>query len=170
MITPRSGETRYRAHLARLLPLLLNFPEPVEYHLSLIDGHPAVTHRAINKPVSKQSRDTLTPFIDQRRNRLAIRARHAEEAARKAERERSSIGRLTRAGIRISALAMTLPWNDTNDLDLHVECTAGEVLNHRNKQACGGNPDIDRNALLNALTDKPVENIAWRRKPMRRDR
>jgi hypothetical protein len=40
------------ATYARLLPLLLNFPEPVEYHLYLVDGKPVATHWGMNKQVS----------------------------------------------------------------------------------------------------------------------
>lgn len=151
----------------RLLPLLLNFPEPVEYHLYLVDNLPVATHWGMNKHVSKQACDTLSPFIEQWRNRIAERARQAEEAALNAEREQSFLGRLTRAGGRSGALTVSLLWNDTNDLDLHVECPGGEVLNFQNKQACGGILDIDRNANTNALTSEPVENIVWTKKPTR---
>jgi hypothetical protein len=155
------------ATYARLLPLLLNFPEPVEYHLYLVDGDPVATHWGMNKQVSRQARDTLSPFIEHWRQRLEERARQAEEAARNAAREQSFLGRLTRAGARSGAVTVSLLWNDTNDLDLHVECPGGEVLNYRQKQACGGILDIDRNAHPNALTNEPVENIVWTRKPNR---
>ena len=153
---------------SRLLPLLLNFPEPVEYHLYLVDGKPVATHWGMDKQLTTRPRDTLTAFIEQWRLRLVERARQAEEAARSAAREQSFLGRLTRAGARSGALTVSLLWNDTNDLDLHIECPSGEVLNYRNKQACGGILDIDRNAHTNALTAEPVENIVWTSKPTRK--
>jgi hypothetical protein len=155
------------ATYARLLPLLLNFPEPVEYHLYLVDGNPVATHWGMNKQLSGEARDILSPFIDQWRVRLRERAHQAAEAGRNAAREQSFLGRLTRAGARSGAITASLLWDDTNDLDLHIECPGGAVLNFENKQACGGILDIDRNANPNALTSEPVENIVWTRKPDR---
>ena len=150
---------------AQLIPLLLNLPEPVEYHLYLIDAKPVVTHWGMSKQKTGASHDTLTPFIAGWEERLQARKRQAEEEARNAARERSFLGRLTRAGARNGAVTVSLLWNDCNDLDLHVECPDGQTINFEHKLACGGILDIDRNAHPNALTREPVENIVWTRQP-----
>lgn len=150
---------------AQLIPLLLNLPEPVEYHLYLVDAKPVTTHWGMSKQKTGVASDTLTPFITSWQERLHERARQAQEAAQNTAREHSFLGRLTRAGARNGAVTVSLLWNDTNDLDLHVECPDGRVINYENKQACGGILDIDRNAHSNALTHEPVENIVWTRQP-----
>ncbi|MCB1789355.1 MAG: hypothetical protein KDJ27_15905 [Gammaproteobacteria bacterium] len=148
-----------------LLPLLLNFPEPVEYHLYVVDGLPVATHWGMNKQLRSDARDTLTPFITQWRERIALRRRQAEEAARNDAKEQSFLARLLGAGARSGAVDVSLIWNDKNDLDLHVDCPNGRTLNFTNKVECGGILDIDRNAHANALTDQPVENIVWTSAP-----
>lgn len=148
-----------------LLPLLLNFPEPVEYHLYFVDGKPVATHWGMNKEIAADARDTLTPFVAQWRERLALRETQAAEAARNAAMENSFFGRLLRAGARSGAVEVTLLWNDQNDLDLHIDCPNGNWLNFSNKTECGGILDIDRNAHQNALTMEPVENIVWTSQP-----
>lgn len=47
---------------ARLLPLLPSFPEPVEYHLYLIDGNPVATHWGMSKEVIILAQETLIPL------------------------------------------------------------------------------------------------------------
>jgi hypothetical protein len=150
---------------AQLLPLLLNFPEPLEYHLFQVGGRPVVTNWAMNKNAAQVARDTVTPFVAAWRARLAEKERQARELAENEVRERSFLGRLRMAGARSGAVTVSLIWNDINDLDLHVVCPDGARIGFDNKQACGGLLDVDRNAHGSALTRQPVENIVWSRKP-----
>lgn len=152
---------------ARMLPLLLNFPEPVEYHLFQVGGAPVVTSWGMNRGEALEARDTVRPFIQGWRERLALRRRQAEEEEALKAREKSFLYRLTRAGANNGQVTVSLIWNDTNDLDLHVECPNGERISFSNKQAGGGMLDVDRNAHFQALTAEPVENIVWAKKPPR---
>lgn len=68
--------------------------------------------------------------------------------------------RVQQAGGTVGAVAVTLIWNNKNDLDLVVLCPTGERLYYNNPKACGGGLDVDKNAGKR-LTDKPVENIRW---------
>lgn len=159
---PQRGEaTLY----ARMLPLLLNFPKPVEYHLFQLGGRPVVINWGMNKGAGQNAADTVGPFIDAWKQRLEERRRQARLQAEAAAREASFIGRLTRAGAKSGAVTVSLLWNDINDLDLHVLCPNGEQIAFHNKQACGGILDVDRNAHPCALTNSPVENIAWAQTP-----
>lgn len=58
-------------------------------------------------------------------------------------------------------LQIILAWNDRNDLDLHVFCPDGEHLFFQNRQACGGELDVDANANTLQTTTTPVENMFW---------
>jgi uncharacterized protein YfaP (DUF2135 family) len=58
-----------------------------------------------------------------------------------------------------------LAWDDRNDLDLAVICPGGQRIDFRNRQACGGSLDIDRNATGGPTTRTPVENIVFDRDP-----
>jgi hypothetical protein len=49
-----------------------------------VDGKPVATHWGMNKQVSGEARDTLSPFIEQWRARLRERAQQAAEAERNA--------------------------------------------------------------------------------------
>jgi hypothetical protein len=69
--------------------------------------------------------------------------------------------RLEKAGGAVGEVAVTLIWNNKNDLDLVVLCPTGERLYYNNPRACEGALDVDRNAGKRGLTDRPVENIRW---------
>lgn len=161
-----AGETRADVKVyARLMPLLFNFPLPVEYHLFAVGETPVVTNWGMNKSVENEPRDTLTPFIAAWRSRLGLKRRQEQERQQQADRESSFIGRLTRAGARSGAVTVSLMWNDVNDLDLHVLCPDGTHISFENKQGCGGILDVDRNAHPAALTVEPVENVVWTAPP-----
>jgi hypothetical protein len=58
-------------------------------------------------------------------------------------------------------LQIILAWDDRNDLDLHIRCPDNEELFFGNRQACGGEQDIDANAKEILATAMPVETIFW---------
>ncbi|GAB3447792.1 hypothetical protein GCM10027396_20160 [Insolitispirillum peregrinum] len=159
---PQSGD---RLLYTQLMPLLLNFPQPVEYHLFQVGTQPVVTNWGMNKSASVRPVDTVGPFLAQWRQRLRDRARQAAEQAAHRQREQSFLGRLTRAGAKTGEITVSLLWNDANDLDLHVECPDGSEISFANKSACGGILDIDRNAFDQSISPEPVENIAWSQRP-----
>lgn len=159
---PQTGD---RAVYLQLMPMLLNFPEPVEYHLFQVGDQPVVVNWGMNKGASNRAANTVTPFIVGWRLRLDERERQARELAENRQRENSFLGRLTRAGARTGEVTVSLLWNDTNDLDLHIECPDGKTISFMNKQACGGILDVDRNAHSQSLTREPVENVVWARNP-----
>ncbi len=159
---PQTGD---RAVYLQLLPMLLNFPDPVEYHLFQVGDQPVVVNWGMNKGASNRAANTVAPFIEGWRRRLDEREHQARELAENRQRENSFIGRLTRAGARSGEVTVSLLWNDTNDLDLHVDCPDGSSISFMNKQACGGILDVDRNAHYQSLTREPVENVVWARRP-----
>jgi hypothetical protein len=70
--------------------------------------------------------------------------------------------RLEREGGLIDAtVRVSLMWNCSDDLDVHVICPSGEeiMFNHKNS-ACGGELDVDMNAS-EPLSRLPIENIVW---------
>lgn len=67
--------------------------------------------------------------------------------------------RLEEAGGRRGTLNVVLAWNDIADLDLHLRCPSGAIIKHSNRQACGGELDVDAN--VGDVTRTPVENIVF---------
>jgi hypothetical protein len=57
-------------------------------------------------------------------------------------------------------LDITLAWNGTEDLDIHVRCPGGEIW-AENKSACGGTLEIDRNARSDQREEHPLEHVTW---------
>lgn len=70
--------------------------------------------------------------------------------------------RLEREGAMIDAcVRVSLIWQCTDDLDLHVVCPSGEEICYKHKtSACGGKLDVDMNAR-DPYSRAPVENIVW---------
>ena len=61
-------------------------------------------------------------------------------------------------------IEVSLIWENTNDLDLHVLDPDGEIINFANPNSTsGGELDVDKNAACNSLlTSEPVEHIVWK--------
>lgn len=76
----------------------------------------------------------------------------SEEAVQEREQEH---------GVEAGKLSITLAWNGSADLDLHVICPTGERISHGRKMACGGELQLDMNTGPNKSTT-PIENIFWR--------
>ena len=70
-------------------------------------------------------------------------------------------GRVRQAGGKSGDVQVTLIWNNRNDLDLHVRCPDGTLIYYKYKSGCGGELDVDKNAVAFELTRTPVENVVW---------
>lgn len=57
-------------------------------------------------------------------------------------------------------LEITLAWDDINDLDLYIDCPGGLIF-HRQKQACGGKLDVDKNSSIDTSSSTPAEHAFW---------
>ena len=56
-------------------------------------------------------------------------------------------------------------WDNFDDLDLHCICPSKEEIYFSNKKSkCGGYLDVDMNAS-SPYTNKPVENIFFKKNP-----
>lgn len=75
------------------------------------------------------------------------------------------LDRADRQGARRGRTQVILAWDDRNDLDLAVICPNGQRIDFRNRAACGGALDIDRNAAGGPTTRTPVENIVFDQNP-----
>ena len=70
--------------------------------------------------------------------------------------------RLGREGGETGEVTVTLAWDSDTDLDLHIVCPNGQRINFNTPSGCGGQLDVDMNALGNdRLSWQPVENIVW---------
>ena len=66
---------------------------------------------------------------------------------------------VTRRGGRIGRMNVVLSWQGNDDLDLHVVCPSGDIINYQETQHCGGTLDVDANHV--GVVDNPVENVVW---------
>jgi hypothetical protein len=57
-------------------------------------------------------------------------------------------------------LDITLAWDGTEDLDIHVRCPGGEIW-AENRNACGGLLEIDCNAKAGERDEHPLEHVTW---------
>jgi hypothetical protein len=65
-------------------------------------------------------------------------------------------------GLQTGDVQVTLRWNSTADLDLHVVDPNGCEVYYRNPTCpSGGKLDVDANADCENVTTRPVENIFW---------
>lgn len=76
--------------------------------------------------------------------------------------------RLSRAGANTGDVQVSISWNNTNDIDLWVQCDinrAQERIGWSSKVGSHtyGYLDVDRNAERFLLTNEPVENIFWKK-------
>jgi|GEM_PF-597702 len=74
--------------------------------------------------------------------------------------EQSFDERLDREGGESGEITVTLAWEGRDDLDLHVRCPDGRTIYYGNRQACGGELDVDMNAG-SPMSEEPVENVFW---------
>lgn len=79
--------------------------------------------------------------------------------------------RLDSANARSGEMQISLTWEGNADLDLYVLCGGG-VVGPASRNGCGGELDIDMNAMLQNDPDRfdslsPVENIIWTSAPPR---
>jgi hypothetical protein len=58
-------------------------------------------------------------------------------------------------------LEITLTWEGNPDLDLHVACPSGAIINYRNGNACGGRLVADLNRAGGTPQSRAVEHIIW---------
>ena len=77
----------------------------------------------------------------------------------------TDLDRADRQGARRGRTQVILAWDDRNDLDLAVICPSGQRIDFRNRAACGGALDIDRNAAGGPTTRTPVENVVFDQNP-----
>lgn len=76
----------------------------------------------------------------------------------------TDVDRANREGAQQGDVQIILAWDDRNDLDLAVQCPDGQVISFRQRSACGGELDIDRNDGP-PFTRTPVENVTFRQPP-----
>lgn len=71
--------------------------------------------------------------------------------------------RLQHVGAQAGDVQISLSWNSTDDIDLHVLVLPMQSqINWVNKRGlCGGMLDIDMNAHAHMLSNRPVENVFW---------
>jgi subtilisin-like proprotein convertase family protein len=68
------------------------------------------------------------------------------------------------AGGQTGELAVTLSWNNTDDLDLSIIEPDGSVINHSSRVSLnGGQLDVDQN--YQNETSTPIENVFWSNAP-----
>lgn len=66
------------------------------------------------------------------------------------------------AGGKAGDVEITLMWENINDLDLHCINPAGDhIFFNRKAVPTGGELDVDRNASMTELTNKPVEHVTF---------
>jgi hypothetical protein len=68
--------------------------------------------------------------------------------------------RLEREGAQRGQVQVSLAWNGPADLDLHVTCPDGRVINFQQPSHCGGTLQIDMNAG-GRRSNEPVEDVIW---------
>jgi hypothetical protein len=72
--------------------------------------------------------------------------------------------RAQQQGGQTGRFQIILAWDDTNDLDLALQCPSGERITYQQRSACGGVLDVDAN-VGPPLTSQAVENISFAGQP-----
>eukprot|EP00301_Raphidiophrys_heterophryoidea_P020715 c5335_g1_i1.p1 GENE.c5335_g1_i1~~c5335_g1_i1.p1 ORF type:complete len:725 (-),score=216.80 c5335_g1_i1:135-2261(-) len=73
--------------------------------------------------------------------------------------------RLSREGAKSGEVVVSLMWDTTDDLDLHLRCPCGgEICFMQKRCACGGELDVDMNTAF-SMSNEPVENIFYTNAP-----
>lgn len=71
---------------------------------------------------------------------------------------------IAQTGAKIGPVTVSLLWNTTDDIDLHVTSPLGDTVYYGNKQSySGGELDVDRQ--VDTFVSHPVENIYWDNPP-----
>jgi hypothetical protein len=110
-----------------------------EMRVATVEGDCATQRRAgVDTPPNPQPNRNPTTPPD---------ARETEERSRRAQ---GTEGKLD----------ITLAWDGTEDLDIHVRCPGGEIW-AENRNACGGLLEIDRNAKVGDRVEHPLEHVTW---------
>jgi len=89
---------------------------------------------------------------------------HAAKRRSRSEQELSAEIKklLQRLGAKTGELVVTLMWDTTDDLDLHLKLPNGlGEISAECTSVAGGTLDIDGNVCLERGTMKPIENIYW---------
>lgn len=85
---------------------------------------------------------------------------HAWHVMNSPDLDQEFASRLQREGGATGEIRISLLWNNTNDLDLHVTPPSGEEISFSHKRSkCGGLLDIDMN--VSGTSNTPIENVFW---------
>lgn len=74
------------------------------------------------------------------------------------------VQRAEQQGGQAGALQVVLGWDDVNDLDLAVQCPNGQRISFQQRNACGGELDVDAN-VGPPFTSQAVENVRFGSQP-----
>jgi hypothetical protein len=72
--------------------------------------------------------------------------------------------RAEQQGGQAGQLQIVLGWDDVNDLDLAVQCPSGQRISFQQRNACGGELDVDAN-VGPPFTSQAVENVRFGSQP-----
>ncbi|MGI9178401.1 MAG: hypothetical protein ACR2IT_11180, partial [Pirellulales bacterium] len=114
----------------------------------------------------------LEPFPARRRFAVASQVGFSQQSAGTAGGD--AIGgelgrRLKAAGAMTGDVQVSIAWDGSNDIDVHVMVEPlrpgpSSSINWTSRMGiCGGLLDVDANANPQVLTNRPVENIFWRK-------
>jgi hypothetical protein len=118
----------------------------------------------------RQRSVALREAVDAEELKIAENQASCAEPAQRSNIENPALNAKETEERRIAAhasqgkLDVSLVWNGREDLDLHVICPGGHIaFNHR--LACGGNLEVDRNAVRSQAEDNPIEHVTWQEDP-----
>jgi hypothetical protein len=128
-----------------------HYPVVAGAHRNAVLGQPAQDVPAAQAFAALQQKfDTFLIFP-----RKSMEERRGDIDAEIRNRVVAAGGQYDQVDVRV-----TLVWDNTNDLDLHVYTPSGEEIYYgRRGSSCGGVLDVDRN--VSGETRTPVENVRW---------